>query len=456
MKHGAAATLVRGRFVLTAGPDGVVEHGAVRMVGDRITAVGSYADLRREHPDDPVAGGPGDIVTPGFVNTHGHFSEALVSGIAEECTLWEWFAALVHPIAPHLTEADAHIGALVAGAQLVRSGVTTASDMFVCDPRPDGTPITPGVVRGLEELGLRGVVSFGAGDLRSGASAQALLQEHEALRQAADSSALSRFRVGVAAVGAQSPALLEQSIAYARERGDGIHIHLQEVREEVTAVRNEHGVTPIGLCAREGMFAVPTLAAHCVWVDQHDVDLLADHGVSVAHNPVANMILASGVCPVPTLRRAGVEVGLGVDGPGSNDSQDFLQVVKTAVLLQRVHQLQATAMLAEQAFRLATLGGARALGLDDEIGSLEVGKAADLVVLDGDAPALAAVHDPYQAVVYCAGPTEVRHVWVAGRHVLTDGHLTTVDPAEVAARARPAAHRLIEAAGLSSRSRIGI
>ena len=190
------------------------------------------------------------------------------------------------------------------------------------------------------------------------------------------------------------------------------------------------------------------LAAHCVWLDDTDVALLREHDVAVAHNPVSNMILASGVCPVPRLLRDGMTVGLGVDGPASNDSQNMLETMKIAALLQKVHHLQATALTAPQVLDMATAGGARALGVADEVGSLDVGKSADLALFAG--PALAAIHDPYQALVYAASVRDVAHVWVAGEPVVTDGRLVTVDLTDVLPRARELATELAAAAGLDS------
>ncbi|MFP3914347.1 MAG: amidohydrolase family protein, partial [Actinomycetota bacterium] len=270
-------TLVRGRYVITGDDPLPIGEGAVRIAGDRIVAVGSWEDLRAAHPSDAVAGGANDIVTPGFVNTHGHFSEGLITGLAKDHTLWEWVGALVEPVSPHLDYGSAYLGTLIAGMQMLRSGITLANDMFVCDPRPGG-PTTTGVVDALDELGLRGEVSFGAGDVR-GASIGAIMEEHSALEEAAAASHLSRFRVGIAAIGAQSDELFQQSAALATETGAGSHIHLQEIREEVTAVRGRHGVTPIEHCARSGLFSAPTIAAHCVWVDRADRELLAAHGV---------------------------------------------------------------------------------------------------------------------------------------------------------------------------------
>ncbi len=439
--------LVRGGYVLTSSTPDMIEDGAVRIVGDLVDEVGPWSDLRTRFPDDEVHGDRHSIITPGFINTHGHFSEALFTGIAEDFTLWEWIEAVINPTAPHHDYEMAYVGTLLAGIQMLRTGITVASDMFVCDPADQ--PVTPGVVRALDELGLRGVVTFGAAD-RRGAAVSAILEEHAALREACDASRLSRFRVGVALLGAQSEELFEHSVRLAADHGS--HIHLHEIREEVTAVRAETGRTPIEQCAHLGLFDGPTIAAHCVWVDENDQDVLAEHQVGVAHNPVSNMILASGVCPVPALRRLGVAVGIGVDGPASNDRQDMLEAIKLAVLLQRVDRLQATALSARDVLAMATIDGARSLRLDNELGSIEAGKQADLVIFDGTSPALANIHDPFQAVVYCAGPREVSDVWVGGSRSVANGMVTNVDPADVVERSRPLARKLARLAQLGQHS----
>lgn len=447
---GTDGILVRGGHVLTSSPNGDVRDGAVRIVGETIDAVGRWEELRERYPRDEVRGGANDIVMPGLVNTHGHFSEGLLAGIAEQYTLWEWANAVIGPVGPCLTEEMAYVGTLVAGVQMLRSGITVSNDMFVCHPY--GDPVTPGVVRALDEIGLRGEVSFGAVDVNCDVPISRIMDEHAALADAAAASRLSRFRVGVAGITAQTPAMLERTVRLAVDGGHGVHIHLQEIREEVTQVRREFDVSPVERCAMIGLFAAPTIAAHCVWVDARDREVLAEHAVSVAHNPISNMILASGVCPVPELRRLGIAVGIGVDGAASNDRQDMLEALKMTVLLQRVDRLQATTLRAREALEMATLGGARAIGLDAMLGSLEPRKAADLVVLDGASPALANVHDPYQAVVYCAGPREVKEVWVAGRRSVADGEAVLVDPGAVSAMSRPLAIELVRQAGLGSLS----
>ncbi|MDW5609985.1 MULTISPECIES: amidohydrolase [Mycolicibacterium] len=437
-----STTLIRGAWVLAPEP---IRDGAVVIVGDRIAAVGTYTDLAAEYPGAAQHGSAHDIVGPGFVNTHGHFSEGLITGIGSDFTLWEWIHTLIRPVDPHLDRRKAYLGTMVAGIQMLRSGVTTANDMFVCTPT--GTPVSPGVVDALDELGLRGVVSFGAGDV-GGAPIAAQFDEHEALREAATASRLCTFRLGIGALGGQTDEMFARSVDYAVGGGHGVHIHVQEIREEVTATFARTGRTVVAHCAHEGLFAAPTLAAHCVWVDRNDRRILAEHRVGVAHNPVSNMILASGVAPVAEMRELGIDVGIGVDGPASNDSQDYLQALKTAALLARVHHRQATAMSAYEAWEMGTIGGARALRMDDEIGSLEVDKKADVLVLDGRGPTLANVHDPYQAVVFVAGSREVSEVWVDGIPSVLGGDVVRVDPGEIAELSRPAAAELVTRAGL--------
>lgn len=443
--------LVRGGWVLAPEP---IRHGAIAIEDDIIVAVATFEELSTLYPDAVVHGTEHDIVSPGFVNTHGHFSEGLITGIASDYTLWEWIDELILPVNPHMTREMAYLGTLVAGIQMLRSGITTANDMFVCDPGLS-EPITPGVVDAMEELGLRGVLSYGAGDGQGLLPVGPAFDEHEALREATAASRRQTFRVGVGALGGQSDAMFARTIEYATGGDHGIHMHIQEIREEVTATFARTGRTVVGHCANEGLFAAPTLAAHCVWVDRADRQLLAEHRVGVAHNPVANMILASGVAPVTELRALGVDVGIGVDGAASNDSQDFLQALKSAALLARVHHQQATAMSAREAWEMGTIGGARALRMQDTIGSLEVGKQADVLVLDGTGPTLANVHDPYQAVVFVAGSREVSQVWVGGEPCVMDGEVVTVDVHDVARRSRPAATALVRASGLGHLSVLG-
>ena len=423
-----------------------IADGAVVIDGDTIVAVGPWAELSAQFPDAQRRGSAYDLIGPGFVNTHGHFSEGLITGIGSDLTLWEWIHDLITPVRPFFDENRAYVSTMVSAIQMLRSGVTTANDMFVSDPQDE--PVTPGVVRALDEIGLRGVISFGSGDRNPFTSIEREFAEHDALLAATKASRLQTFRLGIGALGAQSDEMFEASVAYAVDGGHGVHIHVQEIREEVTATYQRYGRTVVGHCADVGLFEAPVLAAHCVWMDRADRELMAEHNVGVAHNPVANAILASGIAPIAQMRALGINIGIGVDGAASNDSQDFLQALKTAPLLARVRDLQATAMSAKEAYEMATIGGAKALRMEDRVGSLEVGKRADLVVFDGEGPTLANIHDPYQAIVFVAGSREIREVWVDGVASLLDGEVTQVDAREVAAVSREHARDLVTRAGL--------
>ena len=442
-----AIRLVRARHVLTSGPLGQVRDGAVAVQGGRIAAVGPWPELRDRFPAADVVGDGRGIVTPGLISCHGHFSEGLVTGIGETHTLWEWFVRIVGPIEPYLTREMAYVGALLKAAELALSGVTTVADMFCSAPGAE--PVTPGVVAALDRVGLRGDVSFGPSDIPAGWTVEACLAEHEALRAAAAASRRSRFRVGLATVPTSTDALIDATAALVGEVGR-LHVHLHEVREEVTESRVRRGTSSVRYAEQAGLLEGQTVAAHCVWLDDDDVAVLRGRDVAVAHCPVSNMILASGVCPVPRLLREGITVGLGVDGPASNDSQNMLETLKISALLQKVHHLQATAMTAPQVLELATISGARALGIDAEVGSLEPGKSADLVLFAERAPSLLNVHDPYQALVYCASVRDVEQVWVAGEPVVTAGRLAGVDLDEVLPHARELATALARDAGLPS------
>jgi 5-methylthioadenosine/S-adenosylhomocysteine deaminase len=433
--------------VLTSGPAGHLRDGVVAVVGDRIAAVGPYDQVRRDFPAAEVAGDGTGILIPGLVSTHGHFSEGLVTGIGETHTLWEWFVHVTGPIEPHLTRDVAYVGTLLKGAEAALSGVTTVADMF-CHA-PGSEPSTPGVVQALTELGLRGDVSYGAQDDSNPRPLKLVLAEHDALREAAAATDRVRFRVGLATVPASSDELIGATVELLRDT-PRLHVHLHEVREEVTQSRTSRGMSSVEYAARAGLLDAQVVAAHCVWLDDTDVGLLRSHDVGVAHNPVSNAILASGVAPVPRLLREGVTVGLGLDGPASNDSQDMLQTMKVAALLQKVHHLQATAMTAPQVLEMATIGGARALGLAAEVGSLEPGKQADLVLFAEASPSLSNVHDPYQELVYCASPRDVHTVWVAGTPVVSQGRVLGVDLGELLPRARELAVQLAVDAGLDS------
>ncbi len=436
--------LVRAGHVLTMGPAGDLRDAAVAVAADTVAEVGPFEALRARYPAAEVVGDAHGIVIPGLVNAHTHMSEALLPGMAEDLSIWVWGTRLLLPTMPHLTPEMARVGTLFRGLELIRSGVTTVNDMF-CHAHPREFS-SLGVVDALEELGLRGVVCFGAEDMAWKAapefSVARILEEHHALAERAAASKRVGFRMGLGTILGQSDALLVASAELARARGWGIHTHLAEVREEKTEAQLRWGMSTVGRAEAAGVLAAGCVAGHGVWVSRAEMDLLASTGTAILYNPTANMILASGVCPLGELASRGVPLALGTDGMASNDSQNMIEVLKIGALLQKVHRQDPEAANARQMLEMATLGGARALGLGALTGSLEPGKRADLVRLDGNSFGAAIVHDPYQQIVYGAGPESVSDVWVDGRQLLRSGAFLGHQPASLVPRVRELAGEL--------------
>jgi cytosine/adenosine deaminase-related metal-dependent hydrolase len=440
--------ILRAGHLLTMSTLGDVVNGAVAFDqgSGLILDVGPFPRVQERFPEAEVVGDAHDVVTPGFVNGHDHLSEALISGIGETMSLYEWQERLIRPVGPQLTREMAYVGTLLKGIEMLQSGITCVNDMFVhANP---GSSASLGVIDGLDELGMRGVVCFGAHDMPDPLPLDGLMEEHEALAARADESPLVDFAMGIATIHGQSDELFAASVDRARERGWMIHTHLAEVLDELTESRLRFGVNTIGHADATGMLDLDVVFAHCIWVTEPDISLLTHAGSSVVHNPMSNMILGSGLCPVPRLRAAGIPVGLGTDGSASNDSHDMLQVIKSAALLQKMHHLDPSAMTARQGLEMATIEGARALHLEQRVGSIEPGKEADLVRFGGDSTRLAYVHEPYQQVAYCASTEDIRDVWIHGQAVMLDRVPQRVVTAKVVQRARELAAALFEAADL--------
>jgi cytosine/adenosine deaminase-related metal-dependent hydrolase len=300
---------------------------------------------------------------------------------------------------------------------------------------------------------MRAQVSFGAADdFPGGPAVDAVMAEHEALADRIDGEPLIGFRTGIATILALTDDLFRRTIDASVENGWAVHTHAAEVREEITESRTRYGHGTIERAYGMGLFEVPVIAAHCVWCTPGDVGLLASKHATVAHNPVSNMLLGSGVMPLHRIRGAGIPVGLGTDGAASNDNQDMFAVLKIAGLLHKLSALDPATLTAPDIVRMATLEGAEAMGLADRIGSLEAGKRADVVLLDGNQPELAAMHDPFQIVVYSATPRSVSDVWVDGKRRVEGGELVDLDLGRTVSDARAAAIDLARRAELGTES----
>lgn len=411
--------------------DRVLPDADLAIAGDTIVGVGGAP---HGFTPDRVVDGRDRIVLPGLVNTHTHLSMTLMRNYADDLAFWPWLMERVKPLEDHLQPEDVRIGARVGIAELIRGGTTCFHDMyFLMDEVADE----------VAKAGLRGCLTGALFD-NSGQGEQ-LLRAATGLHDRWHGKADGRVTVGLGPHSAYlcSPGYLQEIVQEAERLRCGLHIHLAETQREVDESRERHGVSPVQLCADLGCFAVPTVAAHGIYVDAADRRELRAGGVTVAHNPSSNLKLANGIAPVQTLLDEGVNVSLGTDGAASNNNLNLFEDMHLAALLQKWLRRDAEALPAREALRMATIRGARALGLDDRIGSLEVGKQADFIVLDAARPHLAPRHDPVALLVYSAQAADVCMVAVAGKILLEDRTLTTLDEESLLAQAAEQTRSLV-------------
>jgi 5-methylthioadenosine/S-adenosylhomocysteine deaminase len=363
----------------------------------------------------------GGIVLPGLINAHTHLAMTLFRGYADDLDLVAFLDRLIPKETEMLSEAHVRTGARLAFAESFRSGCTTALDMYWWPHASLDEARTAGF--GLES----GPIFIGF----DGPDRTPWDQRLEQARTTAPHQWL--FAHGTYTM---DPSQLAEVGALATELGARFHIHAAETRHEVDDVRSRFGRTPIELLDDHGLLRPGTVLAHAVVLDDDEISRIAETGTAVAHCPASNMKLASGFCRVPELQAAGAVVGLGTDGPSSSNDLDMFAAMRTAALIHKGNRLDPLVLGAAEVLRMATIDGARALGLDDRIGSIEVGKRADLVLLDPDSPSLNPVYDPISAVVYAASRADVTDVWANGQRVVESRSCTTIDLDRTLADAR--------------------
>ena len=411
-----------------------IPDGAVAITGGEIVAVGAAAGIGTGRETIDARGG---LIVPGFVNTHTHLAMVLLRGYAEDLPLRTWLEQHIWPAERQLMSAETVVaGTALAAIESLKAGVTCVCDMYFHAER---------IIGALERIGLRAVVPESLIDFPTPACPTpevALVRQRELLE---------RFRdhpLAVPAVAAHSPysvsaTNLVKEAELADEFNAPLIIHLAETRWEVDKIEAEKGMSPVAYLADLGILSERMVAAHCVHVSETDLDLLAEFDVGVASNPVSNLKLASGVAPIPQMLARGIKVSFGTDGAASNNTLDLLRDVQLAALLYKGLTGDPTCLPARVVVELLTLGGARVLGLQDRIGSLEPGKRADVVCLGVDQPHAVPVFDPYAHIAYAARASDVRHVVVEGKTVVRDGGVTTVDENAVIAEVREISARIL-------------
>ncbi|WP_258083482.1 amidohydrolase family protein [Thermococcus thermotolerans] len=395
-----------------------VVEGDVLIEGNRIVKVAKNIT----EPADTVIDAKGRVVSPAFVNLHTHSPMGLFRGLADDLPLMDWLQNHIWPREAKLTREYTKVGAYLGALEMIKSGTGTFLDMYF---------FMDAVAEVVEEAGLRGYLSYGMIDLGDPEKTEKEIKEALRVMEFIEKLGSDRvhFVFGPHAPYTCSIALLKEVRRLANEHGKLITIHVSETMAEIGQISERYGKSPVVLLDEIGFFGSDVIIAHGVWLDSRDIQILARHGVTVAHNPASNMKLASGVMPLQRLLNAGVNVGLGTDGAASNNNLDMLDEMKLVALLHKVHNLDPTVADAKTVFRMATLNGARALRLN--AGVIKEGYLADIAIIDFNRPHLRPINNVISHLVYSASGNDVETTIVDGKILMLDREVLTLDEEKI-------------------------
>jgi 5-methylthioadenosine/S-adenosylhomocysteine deaminase len=418
-------TLIRAAHVIPVQPRTVLADHAVAIRGGRIVAVLPAAEALARYEAARVIELPRHALLPGFVNLHCHAAMTLLRGVADDMPLMTWLQDHIWPAeAAHGDDEFVHDGSLLAFAEMLRGGVTCVNDMYFFPAASARAALRAGIRTSLGII----AISFPSAYASDPSD---YLHKGLATRDAYQGESLIRFTIAPHAPYTVDDATLRRMVTLAEELDMPIHTHVHETSAEVEQSLAQHGVRPLERLRNLGVVGPRLVAAHAIHVDDAELDLLAREGVTVAHCPSSNLKLASGFAPVGAMRKRGIAVGVGTDGAASNNRLDVMTEMRTAALLAKASSGDASAVNAYEAIEMATLAGARALGLGDEIGSLQPGKQADLAAIELSDLEVLPCYDPVSDIVYSAGREHVTHTWVAGELRLEDRRLVGLDPSDL-------------------------
>ena len=406
--------------------DTLIERGAVAVSADRIVEVGTEDALTASYKAAKTIDAQEGIIMPGLVNAHTHAAMTCFRGLADDLPLMTWLNDYIFPAEAKLTPDIVYQGTRLACSEMILSGTTTFCDMYLFEEA---------AAQAAKEVGLRAVVGEVIYDFPSpnyGPVEEGLKYTEDLIEKWRDDPLIT-IAVEPHSPYVCSPELLQKARAIADRNGVPMVIHLAETEREVAEIKKKYGRTPVAHLADIGFLSPGLIADHCVVLTEEDMMLLKDSDVKVAHNPESNMKLASGIAPVPELLRHGITVGIGTDGCASNNNLDMFQEMDTVAKLHKVHTLDPTVMDARTVVRMATIDGARVLGIGDTSGSLEEGKKADIIIIDIRSPHLTPMYNVYSHLVYAVTGSDVVTAIVNGRVLMEERAFTTLDVDEVMA-----------------------
>lgn len=421
--------LIKGVNALMA--DYSVKVTDIAIADDSILAIGEIPD---SFAADYIIDGKDRFAVPGLVNAHTHASMTLLRSYGDDMELMEWLNTRIWPIEAKMVEHDIRVGSELAVLEMIKSGTTAYSDMY--------GPFLESVADVTIDAGIRAVLARGPIGIMP--NAEAVLDENVSLFKNYNGAGDGRISIwmGVHAPYTCPPDFCRRAAELAKENNIPVHIHMNETQSEIAQIKKEYGKLPFKYIEETGLFDQPAIAAHCVWMDDEDIEIMKKHNITAVHNPTSNMKLASGVSPIRKLMDAGVNVALATDGASSNNNLDMLGEVHMAALLHKVNELDALAVPAKTALKLGTENGAKGLLLN-KVGKLEVGYKADIVLYDLNHSMWCPRHDLVSLLVYSAPSTTVDTVICNGRVIMEKGEVKTMDEERILREAQSVAMDLV-------------
>ncbi len=421
--------LVKGASVLQ--PDYTTKVADIAITDDKIVAVG---ELPAGFVADNTINGKDKFAVPGFVNTHTHASMTLLRSYADDLALMDWLNNHIWPVEAKMVEKDIRVGGELAVLEMIKSGTTAFLDMY--------GPYLESVIDVTAKAGIRGVFSRGPIGFIPGQDK--VLDENAVMYKNYNGTADGRITVamGVHAPYTCPPEFCEKAAGLAKDNGMHMHIHMSETQDEINQMQEKYGKRPFKYIEETGLFDVPAIAAHCVWLDDEDFAIMKKHNIAVAHNPASNMKLASGIAPVPRMLKEGITVGLGTDGTSSNNNLDMLEEIRLAAILHKVNELDPLSVPAAEALKMGTETGAKAIWLDDT-GVIAPGKKADIVLYDLNRPEWCPRHNLVSLLVYSASSASADTMICNGKVIMEKGKVLTMDEERILHEAQEAAMALV-------------
>ncbi len=417
--------------------------GYVYMEHDVICEVGEWkSDGRLDHLLQEASyryNAEGKVVIPGIMNGHTHLFQTFMRGVSDHSPLAQWLKEIIWPMSLAMEPEDFYLAALIGCIENLKSGATYMMDHHYIHTYPENDA---SVLRAMVDSGIRGHLARGgsdlAGEVRLRETGEQIFNATDALLDQWEGAANGRIRIALGPLNLYgcSREYLERAAVFSRDRRLISHVHVAETSEQIDTTMTRYGLRNLELLNEVGLLGDQTQVVHGVWLDDGELELIKDKQASVIHCPVSNMYLASGVARVPEMLRMGINVALGTDGPGSNNCQDNLEVLKFTACLHKVNELDATLLPPMDVLRMATVNGAKAVGRSQDLGSLEPGKKADLVTVDMMKAHISPVHRASSALVYNANGNDVDLVMVGGQVVVEHGKSTWIDEQEILRRAQ--------------------